>query len=700
MANAQPILGQVEEHGTHAADALLEAGWLLVAILTPLGVNLWARQPFEPPKAALLRSLVWLMAGVWLASCLLAHRSPWRDLGGNPLRWPALAAAAVLALATVFAVDRRLSLWGSYERAQGALTLLSYPLLFLMVAARLRTLDGARRLVGVMLVTGAPLVGIGLAQALGWEPIGLISDARSPVYATLGRPNFLGAYLAILLPLTLALVLVARPRWLRIAGAALALLEAIVVGLTLARGAWLAAGVAVGTFGLLWYWPRLTRPWRTAATVGGLVGLGGGLVGALWLGQAQAGSTAARLTIWRATLDLIARRPLLGYGPDALGLVFPRVYPPQLVYYQGRSVLVDRAHNLLLDWTVTTGVLGLLAGLALLVAFFFVGWRAARRAADTERRVLLTACLAAVAGATVGNLVSFNVTATATATWLLMALTVSLAAPGRPSKSAECPDRQPWRWAMAGLMLAGVGVAVVQINGRPLVADVAAQVTDDRAAAGDWSGAIATGERAVALWPIEPAHHLTLSWAYLQLAQAGGDEFGLGRAEAELLVARDLRPDDFRIWAALGELYGVWGNRWEASKLPLAHDAYRKATELAPHHAMLYTAWGMVDLKGGRFVEAADRFRQAVDLDATDGYAFSYLGDAELALGRVDEALAAYRQAVHWEPGLSHAHLGLARCYWRLGQPEAAGLVLERALQLDPDNAAARSLQQQMGLGP
>jgi tetratricopeptide (TPR) repeat protein len=57
----------------NTVDGLLETGWLLVAILVPLGANLWARQPFEPPKAALLRSLTWVMAGLWLADCLLAR---------------------------------------------------------------------------------------------------------------------------------------------------------------------------------------------------------------------------------------------------------------------------------------------------------------------------------------------------------------------------------------------------------------------------------------------------------------------------------------------------------------------------------------------------------------------------------------------------------------------------------------------------
>lgn len=691
-----------------AAAPVLEAGWLLVAILVPLGVNLWARQPFEPPKAVLVRTLTWIMAGVWLTDLWLARRSLWSELRRNPLWAPALAVAALQILSSGLSVDWRLSLWGSYERAQGLLTQLSYLLLFLVVSARLKTWAQTQRLIACMTATAVPLVALALAQALGWRPVNLVTDARSLVFATLGRSNFLGAYLAMLLPLTLAWLGTGRVGWLRLAVGALVVGELGIVALTLARGAWLAAGVAVGLFAFFWFWPRLGRRARSALVVLGLLLLIGTLVGALWLGS-QGGSEAARLTIWRATLELIARRPLLGYGPETLGLIFPRVYPPQLVYYQGRGMVVDRAHNLFLDAAVTTGGLGLSAWLALLALLFRVGWRAMHQLRQGPERTLLAACLAAVAGNLAGNLVSFDVTATAMATWLLTGVVAGLSgqAAGRETSPLSPLPRSQRRatgrrWAVVGLGLAGVAVAVAQFNVRPLLADGAAWTADRRASLGDWSGSVTAWQRAVELWPIEPAYRLALSWACLQQALRGADDPlpWLRQAEAGLLAARDLRPGDYHIWAALGELYGVWGNRWDAGKLPLAHDAYRQATALAPHHALLYTNWGMVDLEGGRFAEAAAKFRQAVDLDATDGYAFLHLGDAELARGQVNEALAAYRQAVHWAPELSDAHLGLARCSWQLGQPEAAVLALEQALRLDPDNPAAWALRQEMGLEP
>ena len=732
-------------------DSLIEAGWLLAALLTPLVVNLWAAQPFEPIKVALVRTLAWAMAALWLAHALLTRRGL-RGSERHPLVWPTLAVIAVQILSTLVAVDRGLSFRGSYDRAQGWLTLTSYAVLFLVTADRLRTFEQARRLTLALVLPAVPLVALALAQALGWQPMGLVTDARSPVFATLGRANFLGAVLAMLMPLTLGLGLSWGARAVSgepadaelpdpvnsrmMAGMALCAAEGAILALTRARAAWLAAGVALLVFGLFWLREWLdVRRWKWIA-VGAALGLAGVL--ALALAFVESTSGAARVTIWRAVLRLIAERPLLGWGPDALGLVFSRVYPPALVYTQGRGVLVDRAHSLLLDWAATTGIAGMLAQGVLLGTFFVVGIRGLRYLTDPRHRALLAGCLAAVAGNAVGTLVSFDVTATATATALCMAVVVSLTRRNavvhdcggddaeleryrfratrsrfratRPRFRATRSERGGTRWgvgvvpvvALDAALCAALGAAIWQANVRPVLADVAALTSDRRAAVGDWAGAAGAAERAVALAPWEPAHLRRASWAWLQwVVQAGGEpDAGLVRAEAALLAAREVRPADVATWMALGELYGVWGNRWDPERLAQAHAAYARATELAPHVAMVATAWGMVDWEGGRFAEAAAQFRRAVELDATDGYAFMRLGEAALAQGHVAEASAAFEQAAHWEPEMVPAHVVLARSLWLLGRRAEAGEALARALALDPGNEATLALRNEMLSSP
>jgi O-antigen ligase/Tfp pilus assembly protein PilF len=644
---------------------LLETGWLLTAVVIPLWVNLWANQPFDPSKAALLRLLAGMLAAIWLAAGVATGAGLIRLLRQNPLFRPVVALSAILVLATLFAEDLWLSLFGSYHRGQGLLTLLSFPLLFLIVSAGLRTIEQARGLATAMVLSSVPIILLGGLQAAGIDPIGLASDARSPIYATLGRANFTGAYLAMLLPLTLALFGLAGGQRARIALGVLVTGQAAVIGLTLARGAWLAAAAGLLAMGGLWAWPRLTRRARHGlAALASLGALAAGLAAFAGLGQATAGSAAARRTLWSAAWDLVRQRPWLGYGPDSLEVVFPRVFPPQLVYYQGRDVFVDRAHNFVLDWAIASGLLGAAAFLALMAAFFTLGLRRLRHPPEPPdqahspdaRRLLLMACLAGVAANLAGNLVSFDVTATALAAWLLMALAASPAF-GSGRSPAEIPRGAPThpaglRMAAGGLVLL-VGLAAAGYASlRPLLADAAHRAGVSQAEAGERAVALAAAQRAVVLWPHEPAHHRLLGHAWWRQAQASGEpSAALERAEAALLAAVNRRPADYLGWWELGQFYLEAGVAFDRGALALAHAAFQQAAERAPDIARLHVAWGQAYLAEGRLEAALERFQRAADLDATDGLAFMRLAETAHALGDDCQALLAYREAARWLAG-------------------------------------------------
>jgi tetratricopeptide (TPR) repeat protein/O-antigen ligase len=671
-------------------------GWLLLLILVPLWVSLWGQQPFELSKVVLLRTLVWLLTGLVLVEYVLAGRSLWRALQNNPLSGAAGLLALVLVVTTITAVNWRLSLWGSYERGQGTVTLLTYILLFLLAAEQFTAPTRARQLIGALVAVSAPIIMLSLGQALGWNPFGLVSDARSPIYATLGRANFVGAYLALMVPLTLVLLLITSQRRWRTVWAALLVGQLVVIGLTLARTAWLATAVSLLLFLLLCYGPRLARRWRRLAWGGVTLLFSSGPLLVFWLGQRQAGSTAARLSIWQGTVELIRQRPLLGYGADSLGLIFPRVYPPELVYFQGRDFFVDRAHNLLLDWVVIAGLPGLLAFGLLLLLFVMVSVRALRRPLPFPQRALLAAILAAVLGNVANNLTSFDVTPTAMVTWLLMGMGVALAAPPVAQPAAVVGKRPFRQWALSGLLLLGVGTGVWQLNARPLLADIANRSSQRHAQMGDWEASVAAAERAVAHWPVEPAHHLRRSQAYWQqaIANPAGAADWLTQAESSLLAARQLRPDDQVIWLQTAQFYESAAGQFGLDVHHLADMAYRQAAALSPNQAVVYTAWGRFHLERSDPETAAPLLRQAVILDGSYGEAYISLGAAELALGRIEEALADYQEAVRLLPESSQAHAGLAHCYWQMGRTPEAETAVAAALQHDPHNAQANALWQ------
>src|SRR5205807_2621798 len=82
------------------------------------------------------------------------------------------------------------------------------------------------------------------------------------------------------------------------------------------------------------------------------------------------GTAATRIDTWRDTLGLIASRPVLGYGPDTFGLVFP-----QFQTNNKHLEFWDKPHQDALGVAATQGVIGLLAYIWILVAIVRAFWR-------------------------------------------------------------------------------------------------------------------------------------------------------------------------------------------------------------------------------------------------------------------------------------------------------------------------------------
>ena len=638
---------------------------LFIAAALPLTINPWGYNAFELPKVILLRGVV-LLGGLAMLIQATGRRnglkpgySGRRDF---PLLGPVALLGLILVLATLFSVNRQLSVWGSYQRQQGLLTWGTYLGLFVLTAASLRTRRQIRRLWLVLAWSSAPVIFYGLLQAAGLDPFTWRSDGVSPVLSTLGRANFLGSYLVLILPLTFYLLCSNARRWpaiLLLAG------QLTCLALTQARGAWFGFGAAVLTFGALWAVVNRRRRLLAAmlaATVLSLALLGalnipGGPLAPLTalpgidrlsrLSDINAGSTAARVAIWRATWPLIAARPWLGYGPDTMQAVFDRVFPPQLVYYQGRQLAVDRTHNLWLDLGMTAGVAGAAAFGLLLLNFGWLARRELQRTTDSRLQLGWIALASAAVGHLADLQFSFTVTATAAVFWLILALAAGmyrverfrrqpdLSFDHQPQPDSAASRGQKISYGLAALLTLAL---LVLLCVRPLLADSAFWKSQN----GQFSAAArrAAGLQAVRLLPMEAEYRLGLAL----IEQRQNDFSG---AEAQLDAASQLIPNTPRLWAARGNLYARWG-ALAPSRYRQAEAAYRRAVALAPNKAAYHTALGLILARQGNYEAGVAAIERAVELDATDVTAYNHLAELYLAQGRKADAAWATSQAVYW----------------------------------------------------
>jgi O-antigen ligase len=97
----------------------------------------------------------------------------------------------------------------------------------------------------------------------------------------------------------------------------------------------------------------------------------------------------ARFYNWGMAWKGAQERPLLGWGQENYAIVFDKYYDPRM---HGQEPWFDRVHNVIFDWLVAGGFLGLLAYLSIFAATLWVIWRSG--AFTVAERSLLTGLLA------------------------------------------------------------------------------------------------------------------------------------------------------------------------------------------------------------------------------------------------------------------------------------------------------------------
>ncbi|MGB5933392.1 MAG: O-antigen ligase family protein [Anaerolineae bacterium] len=235
------------------------------------------------------------------------------------------------------------------------------------------------------LVAGALIVSLyGLFQYFFTADVIAVEGVRR-IRGVYGSPNNLSLFLGRVLPLTLAVSLfgVAKKRRLVYGAASLPML--VCLFLTFSRGAWLLGVPAAVLFlGLM----RGRRAFLAA-----LGGVGAAILALLPLAglerltsllSTQEGTTQRRLALWRAALQMIRDHPIFGVGLDNFLYQYPRYMLPEA----WQEPDLSHPHNLILDWWIRLGVLGVVALIWLEVAFFKVALRLYRSLEDEGMRVL------------------------------------------------------------------------------------------------------------------------------------------------------------------------------------------------------------------------------------------------------------------------------------------------------------------------
>lgn len=357
------------------------------------------------------------LAALLFTYLLFAHKHTVRT-GQRWLLWGLAALLVVYYLAAFLGVSPALSLWSDVTRSTGIFFLTYIAFLAFFAGEVLGERD-------FLLVRWAVALSSAVFALWSFFDPALASGGVEVSGLTFGNSTFAGAYL--LLAFVVTLMELSRSR--RGSKARLALIAAAVIQalspVLLANQLWTGtatvadvlsnpvallgaarASSAVLVAGLLymagWFVVRrlVPSPARTHAVLGwrGLAAAGTlCLVALLFVPGSfvQEGyireSTAARVFVWNEGLAAFADRPLLGWGPETFRLAHERHFDSRLYLKENiGEVWFDRAHNVVVDTLVATGILGALVSAALVVLFLRTVVRARRQGlvGDAEAELL------------------------------------------------------------------------------------------------------------------------------------------------------------------------------------------------------------------------------------------------------------------------------------------------------------------------
>jgi putative inorganic carbon (HCO3(-)) transporter len=310
--------------------------------------------------------------------------------------WLLFALFGIYLLATIFSLDPNFSLWGDPVRSGGFVNFAFYIFLSIVIFLIIRSKDW-QRIWDFSIIVGILVSIIAIVQQFGLYSKFILTLTDRPV-STLGNPILVATYLLLLTFVSLSFGIKTdswRKKIFYFLSSLLFIFISIII--TQARGAFV--GLAIGFIWFLFTYPKKLKMFKISAGII-LILLLLGMYGAktyldshLYVYQKipsliiiRALDRAlsifettkiieSRISTWKVSINALKERPLLGYGPENFMIAFDKYYDPSLplIGYDISGHITewwDRAHNFILEISITTGIPALIIYLAFIIILF------------------------------------------------------------------------------------------------------------------------------------------------------------------------------------------------------------------------------------------------------------------------------------------------------------------------------------------
>ncbi|TSC96820.1 MAG: hypothetical protein Athens071426_144 [Parcubacteria group bacterium Athens0714_26] len=364
---------------------LIKAGLFIVPLI-PLLIFRSLFFPFITSKAFVFRIIIEIIFALWVALAIF-----YKEFRPKKNYLPLVIGGFifVVTLATIFGVNPARSFWSNFERMEGLITYLHLFAYFLVLGNVFKKKDWFV-LFNLFVFSGLVENIYAFLQKLGKIPS---PQGGFRVDGTIGNPAYLAAYLIFILGFCIFLLLNSKEKTVRYFYGGMSLFTLAIIYFTASRGPALGVlgGLVLAAIMYLIFkknetdkdklYKKIILSCLAALTLvtGGIWGLkdqkfvqNSPVLSRLTSLSFNEKTVKSRFAIWKMSWQAVKERPILGWGPENYGVVFSKYYRPEL---WEQEPWFDRSHNIVFDWLINAGILGLLSYLSIFAVAFYYLWR-------------------------------------------------------------------------------------------------------------------------------------------------------------------------------------------------------------------------------------------------------------------------------------------------------------------------------------
>ncbi len=656
-------------------------------LFTPLVISRSSFFPFVTPKTIYFRVLAEIIFAAFL---ILAIYFPQYRPKFNVLSVSIFIFVGVIILTSFLGINFERSFWSTYERMTGIFTFFHLLAFFVILSSVFKKREDWDKILSVSIIVGV-LLCLYVLTAGGRE----ISSRGG---GTIGNTSFMAAYL--LFDIFFALILFFGKKtsgWRTFSGLSLFLLISVLLTST-ARGAIISflGGMVLFLLGYLVLSEKKQLKKTGIFLLLFLVFLG---VILLIYQPSFVRNTIkttlremkSRFVVWEKAWKGFLERPIFGWGPENFNVVFTKFFNSCIFLSEyGGEIWFDRAHNIILDTLVTTGIVGLLSYLLIFAVSIFGLLRVYLKEKEDIFSFLGMMVLFIVYF--FQNLLVFDMISSYTVFFLSLGF-VSFLIEKEETSSVQFSEK-PFNSFLISLILILTCLLLYFGNIQP----ANSAVNTVKVILPSYNLEEVMGFFKKSLNTFMERYEVREQFS-LRVYKAGFEQkeseeilssaFELAEEQMEESIRKN--PLDFRPHLFFGKLYfSDYYFSHNEEKLILAEKILEKAIELSPTNQQGYWYLGEVKRAEDEHQAALDLFEKAIDLEPRLGRSHWYLsvlykmkGEYEKALEKTKDAQAA---GYNWKRNLNELK-SVAEIYDILGDDLSLVALYEEALQIYPQEA-------------